>query len=223
MAQKNKVVHLSIKSVNDDGTFDGYGSVFNNVDSYGDKVAPGAFSKTIQERKGKIALLWQHDPTQPIGVWTNMQEDNLGLRVQGQLLVNKNVPQADAAYSLLKAGAVSGLSIGYTPVVQEYDKSTSVNTLKEVKLYETSIVTFPANEMATVTSIKSAFEELTEEQRIKTLAFINTLTKSLEDATSRQLSEASDKKHSDTPEADSNDDEPQVLHSLERLIKAMTA
>jgi len=224
MDKKNKSIHLNIKadSVGDDGTFEGYGSVFNVLDSYGDKVVPGAFEKTINERKGKIALLWQHQPSQPIGVWLSMSEDSIGLKCKGKLLVNSNVPKADEAYSLLKAGAISGLSIGYIPVQQETDNKTGITTVKEVKLYETSLVTFPANESATVTQIRSAFDELTEEQRIKTLNFINTLTKSLEDATSRQCSEASEQKHSEVPQADTNTDEP-LLHSLEILIKAMKA
>jgi uncharacterized protein len=223
MEKKTKHLSLSIKAVGEDGTIEGYGSVFGNVDSYGDIVERGAFTKTLGERGNKVKLLWQHDPRQPIGVWTNLSEDNIGLKVTGRLLINSNVPKADEAYSLLKAGALDGLSIGYSPVQQNYDAKTGINTVKEVKLYETSLVTFPANESASVTSVRSAFEELDEEQRVKTLTFINSLRNtSLDDSTQPPTSEASEGNTERKQQAEEKDDEP-LLHSLEKLMKAMKA
>lgn len=152
---------LEIKAVNDDGTFEGYGSVFNNIDAYRDIVLPGAFAKSIKKhlKAGTMpALLWQHDPTTPIGVWDSMQEDEHGLKMTGRLLVNKQVPNADGAHALLKAGAVKGLSIGYSIPEggAEWDEKDEVLKLAEVNLWETSIVTFPANDQAQVTDVRCA-------------------------------------------------------------------
>ena len=94
--QKDEIdVSLEIKEVSADGTFTGYGSMFNNMDLDRDIIAPGAFSKSLQGKgPKKIKLLWQHDPAQPIGVWESMEEDARGLKVTGRLLINQNVPRA---------------------------------------------------------------------------------------------------------------------------------
>jgi phage head maturation protease len=86
-----------------------------------------------------------------------MAEDHHGLHVKGRLLVD-DVAKAREVYALIKAGAVNGLSIGYRPLVEEFDRTTEVNRLKEVDLWETSLVVFPANEAAVVTSIKTIRE-----------------------------------------------------------------
>src|ERR1700754_5362483 len=112
---KNAGEPLEVKALGDDGTFEGYGSIFKNVDSYGEVVEPGAFTASLVDARQKgrsIKMLWQHDPSQPIGVWGEMAEDSKGLYVKGRLLKDK-VPQATAAYELLKEGALDGLSIGY--------------------------------------------------------------------------------------------------------------
>lgn len=148
---------LEIKSVDSEGVFSGYGSVSDNLDSYRDVVQAGAFSKSIREwkKKGKMPpVLWQHWSSEPIGVYTKLQEDEKGLYVEGKLLIN-DVVRAKEAYALLKAGAIDGLSIGYETVREEYNSDTKVNKLIELKLWEISIVTFPANSEARVDSVKS--------------------------------------------------------------------
>ena len=148
---------LEIKSFEETGVFEGYGSVFGNADWYGDVVMPGAFANSLAKwrAKGKLPpLLWQHAHDKPIGIYEDVAEDEHGLRVRGRLLVDE-VALAREAYALLKAGAVSGLSIGYNTVREEYDQREKVNHLKEVELWETSLVTFPANEDATVSSVKT--------------------------------------------------------------------
>lgn len=148
---------LTVKTISDDGIFEGYGSVFNIEDSYKDVVVPGAFKKSLSkwEQKGmRPALLWQHDSRQPIGVYEEMKEDGHGLFVVGRLLKDE-VQKAAEAHALLKAKAISGLSIGYCTIVDEYNRETGVNVLKEVDIWETSLVTFPANDAARVTEVKS--------------------------------------------------------------------
>ena len=160
---------LSIKaaSVADDGSFEGYGSVFGNTDSYGEVVAPGAFLESLAELKAKgrvVPILWQHNSTQPIGVYTEIVEDEHGLKVKGQLLIgdgtaaNPGVQQAKEAYALLKAGAVSGLSIGYWVRSANYDEKTGIRTLVKLDLVEVSLVTFPANDDARVEAVKFKLE-----------------------------------------------------------------
>ena len=158
MKTKHLQIPLEIKSVSETGVFSGYGSVFHNEDSYGDVVRPGAFKKSLAEwaKKGRLPpMLWQHDRREPIGVFTKMVEDEKGLFVEGRLLIG-DIPQARAAYALLKEKALGGMSIGYREILIEQDHDEKVTNLLELDLWEVSVVTFPANEEATVDSVKSA-------------------------------------------------------------------
>jgi len=148
---------LQIKAVGDDGTIEGYGSVFGVRDTYDDVIAPGAYlaSLTAHKSAGTMpAMLWQHDATAPIGVWLEMVEDAKGLHIKGKLALD-TVKGAEA-YALLKMGALNGLSIGFVSKEWAYDRDTDVRTLTEVDLWEVSLVTFPANEMARITGVKAA-------------------------------------------------------------------
>lgn len=147
---------FEIKSLDDKGEFEGYGSIFGNVDLGGDVVMPGAFSKSLashQEKGTMPALLWQHDPSQPIGTYTEMREDEKGLWVKGKLTLA--VQKAQEAYALLKDRAVRGLSIGYEIKDGAFNKESKVYELKEVDLWETSVVTFPMNPLAQVYAAKT--------------------------------------------------------------------
>ena len=149
---------LSMKAgaVADDGTFDGYGSVFGVVDTYQEVVAPGAFTESLAELAAKdrtVPVLWQHRQDQPIGVYTEIREDETGLFVKGQLLIGE-VAQAKEAHALMKAGAVTGLSIGYWVRESSFDEKTGVRTLTKLDLVEVSLVTFPANDDARVEAVK---------------------------------------------------------------------
>lgn len=161
-----KFKHLTrpfeVKTVRDDGTFDGYGSVFNVIDSYRDIVVPGAFAKTIArhaEQKSAPALLWQHNTHEPVGVWDSMSEDEHGLKMVGRLALGTQ--RGKEAYELLKMGAVRGLSIGFSVPKggAEYNDTTDLMMLKEIDLWETSIVTFPANPAAQVTDVRAALDQ----------------------------------------------------------------
>ena len=161
MATKQRLdIPLTLKSVSDTGEFDGYGSVFGVKDSYADIVMPGAFQKSLAawQEKGRLpALLWQHDMAEPIGIYTEMREDATGLYVKGRLLIEDD-PLAKRAHAHMKAGSLSGLSIGYLLNDYEYDKDKSAFLLKEIDLWEVSLVTFPANDEARIADVKSLLE-----------------------------------------------------------------
>lgn len=144
-------IPFKIKAVNEDGLFSGYGSVFGVVDSYQEVVAAGAFKESLDSRMP--SLLWQHRSGEPIGVYTTVKEDNIGLHVEGKLALK--TARGAEAYELLKMGAISGLSIGFVTREDSYDRVTGVRTLKKVDLWEVSLVTFPANDSARVANIKS--------------------------------------------------------------------
>lgn len=157
----NKIldVGFKVKEISDSGEFSGYGSVFGVKDSYGDIVMPGAFSKSLESRNP--AMLWQHKHDEPIGVWTKVVEDDVGLYVEGKLLIEDDV-LAKRAYGHMKAGSLSGLSIGYKLIDDEWDKNKEAFLLKQVELWEISPVTFPANEEARVAEVKRALQQLKE-------------------------------------------------------------
>jgi HK97 family phage prohead protease len=149
-------VPFDVKSVDDGGTFAGYASVFGTLDAYDEVVAPGAFADSIKDwqSRGKMPpILWQHRSDQPIGVHTVMREDSKGLYIEGKLAVD-DVQRAKEARSLLQLGAISGISIGYIPIEESYNRDTGVTTLEKINLWENSIVTFPANPDAQVTGVK---------------------------------------------------------------------
>lgn len=155
--RKQLIRPLEIKALAEDGTFEGYGSVFHNEDWYGDVVAPGAFAKTLAEWRAKGALpplCWQHNMDQVVGVYEDMAEDDRGLYLKGRLLKD-DVALAREAYALLKARAISGLSIGYRVRVDEYDREADIRTLKDLELWEVSLVTMPANDLARVEAVKN--------------------------------------------------------------------
>lgn len=160
-------LEIKASDVSDDGTFSGYGSVFGVTDSYGEIVAPGAFAASLADLKAKsrtVPVLWQHRSSEPIGVYDLLEEDARGLKVRGGLIIgdgtpkNPGVRQAQEAHALLKAGAVSGLSIGYWVREASYDEVTGIRTLLKLDLVEVSLVTFPANDDARVEAVKFKLE-----------------------------------------------------------------
>lgn len=152
MEKKFLVFPCQIKATGDSGTFEGYGSVFGNVDEYNEIVVPGAFRQSLAEM-GLPSMLWQHHSDEPMGIYTDVHEDDTGLFVRGE--INLEVQKGKEAYSLLKQGALKGLSIGFRSVKREYDEETGIMRLLQLKLYEVSLVTFPANRLATVDTVKS--------------------------------------------------------------------
>ncbi|XUU60650.1 HK97 family phage prohead protease [Erythrobacter sp. HA6-11] len=155
MKTKQGLPVLQLKDFGENGHFSGYGSVFGNRDSYGDIVMPKAFAASLEEHKKNKTmpkLFWQHDAWQPIGKWLSMEEDDIGLKVQGQL--NMDVQQGREAYALLKSGDIDGLSIGYRVREAEEDENRGVQLLKQVDLVEVSVVSLGANDQALVSAVK---------------------------------------------------------------------
>jgi uncharacterized protein len=146
-----KTFSWKVKALTDQGSFTGWASTYGNADLSGDVVAPGAFSKSIQDQGRGIPLLWQHRSDQPVGLGRLSDQQN-GLAIEGNLVMSD--PVARRAYEHLKAGTIRGLSIGYEPV-KATPRQDGGRTLNEVKLHEVSLVTFPMNEQATVTAVKS--------------------------------------------------------------------
>ncbi|SEG20559.1 HK97 family phage prohead protease [Marinobacterium lutimaris] len=160
LATKRLDVPLTIKAVSENGEFEGYGSVFGNKDSHDDIVVRGAFKNTLDSwsEKGRLpALLWQHNMQEPIGVYTEMKEDEHGLYVKGLLLIDDD-PLAKRAHAHMKAGSLGGLSIGYMINDSEYDSAKDAWLLKDIDLWEVSLVTFPSNDEARISNVKSALE-----------------------------------------------------------------
>ena len=148
-------------------TFSGYGAVFGNVDAYGDVIQKGAFAETLAEaQKSGVwpSMLSQHggwgmtaEDMTPIGIWTELEEDEKGLKVSGKLA---DTPRGREIHALMKMAprpAIDGLSIGYIP--KEFTLRTKPEeprrTLKKVHLVEISPVTFPANGKARVAAVKA--------------------------------------------------------------------
>lgn len=147
-----------IKTVSDVGAFEGYASTFNDVDKGDDVVLPGAFQKSLQSRSmSKVKMLWNHNTDKPIGKWTDGHEDEKGLFVKGQLFTQ--MKDGNDAYVLMKEGQIDSLSIGFR--TKNYSINASgIRELKEIDLLEISPVTFPMNDKAVITNVKSLVSEI---------------------------------------------------------------
>jgi HK97 family phage prohead protease len=157
MSQATKDFKFYIKDVQPSGSFEGMAAVYGNLDLGGDVIEPGAFTRTIKNGGGKVPLLWQHDQREPIGLG-KLQDSKEGLMIHGQLVMES--PVAQKALGLMKADVLTGLSIGYDTIVSEYDKANDIRKLKELKLWEVSLVTFPMNPKAQVTAVKASMEDM---------------------------------------------------------------
>ncbi|MEQ8228550.1 MAG: HK97 family phage prohead protease [Rhodospirillales bacterium] len=148
-----QTVPLQIKfAPGDAGTISGYASVFGPpADRHGDVIAPGAFTASLASGD-KPLMLWSHDLSEPIGVWTSIKEDAKGLLVTGRLTLESR--RASEAYALLKDGALNGLSIGFRTVAAD-ELPDGGRLLTEIELAEISLVTLPSASRARVTSVKS--------------------------------------------------------------------
>jgi uncharacterized protein len=135
--------------------FEGYGSIFGNVDLGYDIVVKGAFKQSLKEHsanKTMPLMFWMHQPDQVPGLWHHMEEDSKGLFVAGELVETSLGKDVDI---LLEKKAVRGMSIGYQTIDADY-KDDGVRLLKQVKLHEVSIVSMAMNPLAQVESLKAA-------------------------------------------------------------------
>lgn len=151
-------------TVSDGAKIEGYASLFGSTDQGGDAVQAGAFSASLGNKR-KVRMLWQHDPTQPIGVWDEVREDSRGLWVKGRIL--QEVAKGREAAALVASGAIDGLSIGYRTKKAQRD-GDGRRLLSEIELWEVSLVTFPMLVQARVdgkgasTPVDDALRELAQ-------------------------------------------------------------
>lgn len=159
-----KSVSFELESADEKtGEFSGYASVFGNVDDGGDIVDKGAFSKTIVEDFARIKILSQHDQCElPIGKPIELREDDKGLYIRGKI---SNTQKGRDIQTLLKDGVLNELSIGYDAIDYEIDEENHVRHLKQIRLWEVSIVTWAMNDQATIDDVKSLAEELRAEAK----------------------------------------------------------
>lgn len=143
-------VPLEIKEVNEDGTFSGYAAIFGNVDLDGEVIERGAFKEIIKNDDGKVVVLWQHKQQEPIGV-ADVREDGKGLAFEGSLVLEDATARKARAHMISKS--VRGMSIGFDVLKDEI--RDGIRYLKELKLWEISLVTFGANPVAGVDAVKS--------------------------------------------------------------------
>ena len=142
------------------GWIEGYASKFGLVDSYNETVQPGAFKKSLKEwgrRKMPVPMLWQHNSNEPIGGWSEFEEDNIGLKLGGQ--IDLETQRGREAFSAVKGRYVGGLSIGYFERKADpwsWEPTEEPRRLFELDLRETSVVTFPALREAQIDAVKTA-------------------------------------------------------------------
>ncbi|WP_083533093.1 HK97 family phage prohead protease [Bosea sp. WAO] len=150
-----KFLARPLTRIEPDGAFEGYASLFRIADLGKDVVEPGAFRESLARRgPGGVKLLWQHDPTEPIGRWIELREDTRGLHVRGRLSLA--VARAREIHALMRDGAIDGLSIGFRSERARNDPRTGLRRLEKVDLWEISLVTFPMQLQARVAMVKAA-------------------------------------------------------------------
>jgi len=143
---------FEIKQLDDSGVIEGLLAGFGDADHGGDRLAPGCLSKSLAGRTVPLPMLLHHDLKRPIGAWKEWSERGDGLHVKGSLTLSTR--DAQEAHDLAKAGALTGLSIGWTPVRASHD-AKGVRNITEAELFEGSLVSVPMHDRARVTSIKS--------------------------------------------------------------------
>lgn len=145
----------------------GYASLFGDVDQGNDIVEAGAYAaslRTLNQSGVQVKMLWQHDATQPIGIWDEVREDAKGLWVKGRLL--DSVAKGREAIALIEAGAIDGLSIGYR-TRKATKNAKGQRLLTELELWEVSLVTFP---MLTSARIAGKSEETELDRSLRDMA-----------------------------------------------------
>jgi HK97 family phage prohead protease len=155
------------RASNDGAGFSGYAATFNKVDSFGTAFAPGAFTRTLQDRGDKIPVLYNHDININIGIPDTLETDSVGLKVEASIF--DDGADGTTLTRRLRAGARYGMSFGFKTLrdraatdgdqldmAQAFDASfwDGIRVIEEVKLYEVSVVTFPANEAAQITAVR---------------------------------------------------------------------
>lgn len=139
----------------DAGVFIGHAAIFDQINGHNETLMRGAFKRTIADHAARgIAppMLWSHDPADVIGVWTDIREDGTGLAVTGKLVIETR--RGAEALALLKAGALSGLSIGFRGA-KSSKTASGVRAISDLDLIEISLVALPSAGNARVTNVRS--------------------------------------------------------------------
>lgn len=160
MHRKNlPLSECQIKVDRDTGRFSGYASTFGNIDAYGDTIVKGAYEKTLAE-DGLPKMFFNHDGWEiPIGKWIDAGEDDVGLRMEGELTLD--MTKGRDVYAAMKHGTLDGLSIGYMVHKDGMEmRNDGIRVLKEIKLVEVSVVTHPADSHARIDLTSVKFEAL---------------------------------------------------------------
>jgi HK97 family phage prohead protease len=157
-----KVCVKSLFTPLEEGSIEGYASVFGGVDSYGDTIEKTAFDSVIKSGQ-KPLMFYQHNRWSiPIGVWEELSVDEKGLKVKGRL--NLELEEAREVYSALKFGSLNGMSIGFRMKDKDYEyDDDDICHIKNIsELLEISIVNFPADKEARIDNVKSEDRDLND-------------------------------------------------------------
>ena len=147
---------LRFEAPNDAGEFAGYAVIWGDRNAHNEIVQRGAFRQSLEQHRAdgtKPVMLWAHDPSEIIGVWTEIREDEKGLFVRGRLITS--TARGREAYDLLKAGALNGLSIGFRVLKGGETRQAGVRILTGIDVREISLVGMPSAGRARITSIRS--------------------------------------------------------------------
>jgi HK97 family phage prohead protease len=147
---------LRFEAPSDTGEFSGYAVIWGERNAHNEIVKRGAFRASLDQHRAagtKPVMLWSHDPTDIIGVWTEIREDEKGLFVRGQLVTTTT--RGREAHDLLKAGALNGLSIGFRVSKGGETRQAGVRILTGIDVREISLVGMPSAGSARITSIRS--------------------------------------------------------------------
>ena len=168
---EKKSFKFEVKELNEDGTFEGYASTFDKVDHGNDLIVSGAFKKTLAEND-QFPVHWYHSILQPVG-GIHGEEDDKGLFMKGFLVLE--VQKAKELYALMLKKVVNMLSIGYDVIRSSWDTVTGIRTLKEIKLWEVSIVTWGMDQEAFITDVKMEIKPFPNEHsaRMKSPTLFN--------------------------------------------------
>lgn len=166
-----RALPIDTKALSEEGIISGYASRFDEVDSYGDVIAKGAFKKSLKKTGPiRVKMLYGHDPQKLIGKWTTLEEDGVGLAATGQVF--KNLGLGEEALFLIKEGVLDGLSIGFR-IVNSDRQSNGTRTIREIDLMEVSIVSIPALASARITNVRAdGLDDFEARQRDEAAAFI---------------------------------------------------
>ena len=158
-----KAFKFELESTDESGEFSGYAAVFGNRDSGDDIIEKGAFSNTIREDFDRIKILALHnDCWLPVGKPIALREDEKGLYIRGKI---SDTSMGRDIQTLMKDGVLNELSIGYDAVVFDYDSDAGVRHLKEIRLWEVSIVTWAMNDQAKIDEVKALVEGIRTEAK----------------------------------------------------------